>query len=56
MKADDFRLQIYGISKRQSKTGGRSPLKQFENPLISGKKRLTAVRKQNGGMIQHIFR
>jgi len=32
------RLQIYGTSKRQSKTNGRrSSLRQFENPLHNGK-------------------
>jgi len=33
----------------------RSPLRQCENPLHNAK-RLNAVRKQNGGAIQHIFR
>jgi len=47
---------LYWTSKRQSKTNGRSPLRQFENPLHNGKKRLNTVRKQNGGAIQHIFR
>jgi len=37
-KVDDFRLRIYRTSVRQSKTSGRrSPLRQFENPLHSGK-------------------
>ena len=52
MKADDFRLQIYRTSKRQSETSGRrTPSKQVENPLHNGKKRLNAIRKQNGGAI-----
>ena len=34
----------------------RSELTQFENQLHNRKKRLNAVRKQNGGAIQHIFR
>ena len=36
-KADDFRLPIYRISKRQPKTNRRrSPFRQFENPLHNG--------------------
>jgi len=47
-EANDFRLQIYRTTKRQSKASGRrSPLRQFENPLHDGKKRLNAIRKQN---------
>jgi len=50
------RLEVYRISKKQSKTNKRrSSLRQFENPLHDGKKTTNAVRKQNGGMIQHIF-
>ena len=55
-KTVDFRLQVYKTRERQSKTNGRrAPLKEFENPSHNGKKRLNAVRKQNGGTIEHIF-
>jgi len=37
-QANDFRLQVYRTSKRQSKTNGRrSPLRQFGNPLHNEK-------------------
>jgi len=57
-KADDFRLQLYRTSKRQSNTSGRrAPFRQFENKLAytMRKKQLNVLRKQNGDAIQHIF-
>ena len=45
-RADDFRLQIYRTSNRQSKTNGRrSPLRQLKIHCTT-EKQLNAVRKQ----------